>query len=376
MTIQGVPDPPIKFVGRAEELEVLASTLLGEQGTGKVFAYGPPGVGKTALVTEFTYSHLTAFPGGVHHFPSAAMLDQPEEAIRTAEITADHFEPESDALIVVEEVTSSDPIGVAAFVGTLQNRRPGTKFIFTSRLQLLLPPDWVTVQLEGLPPDDLTILLSDQGVAEAELGMLLAHCQGNPLLAMTIANLARQGEGVEQLLSRLGPTSYPGLLGPDGRPLDPHSRSLESVGRGVRAVSEDLMARVKQDPDQVHSLTSRQFEEFVAALYEKHGFEVELTPATGDGGVDLYAVRYMPFGKMLTVVECKRNAPHRRVGVELVRSLHGALEDKGASIGVLATTSSFTSGAKAYQDRHAFRLRLQDWFALQDMMSAKPGDYR
>ncbi len=103
-------------------------------------------------------------------------------------------------------------------------------------------------------------------------------------------------------------------------------------------------------------------------LYEKHGFEVELTPPSGDGGLDLYAVRYESYGKVLTIVECKRNAPDRPVGVELVRSLYGAVEDKGASIGVLATSSSFTAGAKSLQEKHKFRLALQDWFRLQDML--------
>lgn len=372
MVLPGIPDPPTKFVGRKRELELLGSNLIGEHGTGKVFVQGPSGVGKTALIAEFTYKNAGAFPGGVHHLPSAAVLEAPEEAARVAEITADHFEPKSRALIVVEEVGMSNPFGAATFVKTLQGRRPRARFVFTSQMVLSLPGDWMALSLEGLPEHQLETLLSDQGLEKDQLGILLPHTQGNPLLAMTIANLARQGEGVEELLARLGRTTYPGLLGPDGRPLDPDDSSPESVGPRVQAVSEDLIARVKQDPNQVHSLTSRQFEEFVAALYEKHGFEVELTPATRDGGVDLYAVRNLPFGKVLTVVECKRNAPHRRVGVGLVRSLYGALEDKGANIGVLATTSSFTSDARAYQERHAFRLRLQDWFALQDMMESKP----
>jgi restriction system protein len=376
--LSGLPDRTASFVGREQELDALASHLLSEStrdAAGQVLVQGPVGIGKTALVTEFTNRHVTEFPGGIHYLPSfSTEFDTPGEAMRAAEITADHFEPHSRALVVIEEASQSDPRGVGAFIQTLRRRRPRGQVILTSQIPLLMPADWLTLSLAGLPNADLGTLLDHPNLGGEDLQLLLSHVDGNPRLAQTIANLALQGKGVEQLLARLEPATYPGLLGPDGRPLDPSSPPPESVDARLRAMNVDLLELVKEDPDRVHALSSRQFEEFVAALYEKHGFEVELTPPSGDGGLDLYAVRYESYGKVLTIVECKRNAPDRPVGVELVRSLYGAVEDKGASIGVLATSSSFTAGAKKLQEKHKFRLALQDWFRLQDMLGVDPGE--
>jgi restriction system protein len=363
--------PPRRFVGRANELEAMAAHLLGEStegADGQVLVHGAAGAGKTALVAEFAQRHMAEFPGGIHYLPSLADLDTPEEARHAAEITSDHFEPRSPALVVVEEISDANPVAASEFVQELRRRRPRARIVFTSQMALEMPNGWLSLALGGLSDSEMWTLLQERGLGTGELSVLLAQAKGNPLLATTIAELASRGEGLEQLLARLEPTTYSGLLGPDGRPLNPGEQPPESVGVQLRSANADLLARIRQDPDHVYSLSSREFEEFVAALYEKHGFEVELTPASRDGGVDLYAVRYEPYGKVLTVVECKQNSPHRPVGVEMVRSLHGAVEDKGASVGVLATTSSFTAGAKALQQRHRFRLALQDWFDLQDML--------
>lgn len=365
---------PPNFVGRERELDALASHLLAEtsdRSGGEAFVHGPTGVGKTALVAEFARRHLTDFPGGVHYLPSfASGFETPPEAVRAAEVTAEHFEPTSRALVVIEEVTDADPVGAARFVQTLRQMRPRARVILTSQLALTLSFGCLYIPLGGLPDAEMEALLSNQHLDQGDLRLLLSGAHGNPLLAATIAELAKQGEGLEHLLARLNPASYPGLLGPDGRPIDSNSEQAGAVGAGLRAVSVDLVNRIEKNPDQVHALSSREFEELVAAIYEKHGFDVELTPPTRDGGFDIYAARYEPYGKVLTLVECKRNAPHRPVGVELVRSLHGVVEDKGANVGVLATTSTFTDGAKKWQQRHQLRLALQDWFALQDMMGA------
>lgn len=58
------------------------------------------------------------------------------------------------------------------------------------------------------------------------------------------------------------------------------------------------------------------------------------------------------------------------LGVEMVRSLRGAIDDHGASVGVLATTSSFTAGQKRFSSATAFGWRCQDWFDLQDMLDS------
>jgi restriction endonuclease Mrr len=93
-----------------------------------------------------------------------------------------------------------------------------------------------------------------------------------------------------------------------------------------------------------------------------------LTPETHDAGVDLYVVQHTVYGRLLTVVDCKRRDRDRPVGVSLVRELLGTVQTKDASAGVIATTSRFSGPATQLAERYPFRLALQDYFDLQSML--------
>jgi restriction system protein len=99
----------------------------------------------------------------------------------------------------------------------------------------------------------------------------------------------------------------------------------------------------------------------VAELLTDLGYDVELTPATRDGGKDILAYMTTPHGKLLCLVEAKKYRRDRPVGVELVRQLYGTLADADASSAMLVTTSSFSPGAKAFQQRHQYKLTLRDY---------------
>lgn len=92
-----------------------------------------------------------------------------------------------------------------------------------------------------------------------------------------------------------------------------------------------------------------EFEKDCARLLRSRGLVVQHQAAQrdGDGGVDLYATDQDGAG---WVAQCKCWGPHRPVGPEVVRELHGAIAkaDAGSSRqswGILITTSRFTSGA-------------------------------
>ena len=91
------------------------------------------------------------------------------------------------------------------------------------------------------------------------------------------------------------------------------------------------------------------------------GMEVELTPATRDGGKDILAYLPTEFGKLLCLVEAKRHKKTRPVGVSLVRSLYGTLDDHHATMGMLVTTSRFSPDARSFQERHKYKLSLKDF---------------
>ena len=131
-------------------------------------------------------------------------------------------------------------------------------------------------------------------------------------------------------------------------------------------INERLMEELEKNPERMLSLSPRQFEELVAELFLREGFEVELTPERKDGGRDVLAIKHSDLGVHLYLAECKRYSPTRPVGVEYVRALYGVLEAERATRGIIATTSYFTKGAQTFSQDLKWRIGLKDYIDLQD----------
>lgn len=125
-------------------------------------------------------------------------------------------------------------------------------------------------------------------------------------------------------------------------------------------ISHELILHLSKNPDDLYKITPRKFEELVAYLMEMHGYDVTLTQRSKDGGVDIFALHKNNFGNFLTLVECKQYSRNRPVGVSIVRSLYGVLNIENASHGIIATTSTFTAGAKKMAKQYKYRLSLKD----------------
>ena len=126
-------------------------------------------------------------------------------------------------------------------------------------------------------------------------------------------------------------------------------------------INEKLMEELRKNPEKMLSLTPRQFEELVAELFFKEGFDVELTPERKDGGRDVIAINHNELGSHLYLAECKRYSSNRPVGVEYVRALYGVVEAERATRGIIATTSRFTKGAQALSQDLKWRIGLKDY---------------
>ena len=53
----------------------------------------------------------------------------------------------------------------------------------------------------------------------------------------------------------------------------------------------EVIKYFSKHPEMLFSLPPRKFEELIASIFENNGFDVELTPETRDGGIDIIAVR-------------------------------------------------------------------------------------
>jgi len=117
----------------------------------------------------------------------------------------------------------------------------------------------------------------------------------------------------------------------------------------------DLVFALKSSPYLLRELSPREFEEVVAEVFRAKGFVVDLTKRTRDGGKDIVAVHTDRLGiQSKYFIECKHYAEDNKVGVDIVRALHGVLNTKdGPNKTILATTSTFTSGAKRFVENEA-----------------------
>lgn len=122
--------------------------------------------------------------------------------------------------------------------------------------------------------------------------------------------------------------------------------ALAAETRAVEPLGDELSLMCAGNADYLDRLSPRQFEELVASLFRNHGFDVELTAKTKDGGYDIVAISSANLRGETTLIEVKHFAPHRPVGVGVVRALYGVKHFRSARKVILATSSYVSPDAK------------------------------
>ena len=215
-----------------------------------------------------------------------------------------------------------------------------------------LPRQLLKNRLKQVPPD----------VADK----LYSLVDGNPLVSEVAMSSVRNGLlTLRQLFDAFTAFESSGIVGSDGQPLKAHVGPPPKLITHVAEINGELLRLIKTDPELLRKVSSRKFEEIVAELLSKQGYKVELTPATRDGGFDMYAARADGLGRFLYLVECKRYTPPSKVGVQVVRSLYGTVQQTKATAGIIATTSFFTSSAKDFQNEIKHQISLRDFFEIK-----------
>ena len=191
--------------------------------------------------------------------------------------------------------------------------------------------------------------------------------------AWVVANRgdAPYGDLQERLAREIAPLSEeavasalrtPSILGPDGHPVN--AAEAKRVDIAITRVSSAILERIRAQPSLMQQLHWRDFEALIAELFERDGFDVTPTPASGDRGVDMFVAQRRGLGSVMYVVECKRYT--RPIAPNIVREFAWVIDRHRATGGVLATTSSFTPGSRREQEREMeFRMTLADYSALR-----------
>jgi hypothetical protein len=98
--------------------------------------------------------------------------------------------------------------------------------------------------------------------------------------------------------------------------------------------------------ESIDRMSGPEFEQLVARLLELMGFQVELTKASHDGGIDIVAHNHVPLLQGRYIIQCKRyDGP---VGVAFIRDLFGVVTAERANKGILVTNSTFTASAEEF----------------------------
>jgi predicted nucleic-acid-binding protein len=153
--------------------------------------------------------------------------------------------------------------------------------------------------------------------------------------------------------------------------IDPLGNPISDIGNiriDVSEVNDWMLNELNKNPTDLYQLSSRRFEELVAELLIRKGYNVELTPATRDGGKDIYAARKDDLGSFLYIVECKKYKPTHKVGVNVLRDLYGVLSKEKATYGVAVTTSYFSKPAQDFQQELQFQMSLQDFDSIKQWL--------
>ena len=132
-----------------------------------------------------------------------------------------------------------------------------------------------------------------------------------------------------------------------------NNAEILEVGSEINA---RLVALLRRNPALILTLQPRAFEELIAHLFSEFGYTVQLTSRTRDGGRDVIAIENR-IARTKYLIECKKYKD-KKVGIEIVQRLHGVVAGDDATLGILATTSSFTRDASNFLARPSVEYRL------------------
>lgn len=325
---------------------------------------GPPDSEKAKLAERFATVTRGHFPAGVLEF----RLDELTDSVRPEDWLPNNWVLFSKrGLVVLHDVDEGRDLRTAGrLVAEVARLVSPARVVTTSVNRLPLGEGMVRHIFVGVLSrgEVRELLFRRAGVDNSIADPIFERLGGQAVATGVAADLMRGGFSPIAVINGLEPFSQSTILGPDGRPLARNERQYKALELAARGMSDEVLSAITDRPTFLHDLAPRRFEELIAELFARRGYEVELTPATRDGGFDLYVRQHNELGSLLYLVECKRFAPDRPVGVALVRHLHGVVQAKQASGGVLATTSRFTRGAREFERKVQHQIALRDYFDL------------
>lgn len=133
------------------------------------------------------------------------------------------------------------------------------------------------------------------------------------------------------------------------------------AGGEERKREAEAILRQTRTLQDAYSLSPTEFEVLVKLLFEKMGYSAKTTPASGDGGIDLYLTK----NNQTELVQCKRYQGN--ISVQHVREFYGVMVDKRVTRSYIVSTGHFTLPAKNFAAGKG--IHLIDGPELADMLA-------
>lgn len=301
---------PPTLIGRTAELHKL--NLLIAQRRKAISITGLAGVGKTALVRQFLFGQENFATEWLNADSNLSVGEQIDNFLLRIRLS----EERREYIVVMDGVDRLTHYEIREYLGKLTNYKAVITVIFTSRKPI--------VEVGGITEFTL-----------------------DPLSQRDFLDWSEVKKGI--------------IYDLDEQLEIPPGQIIKVVKPEIIVIKNALIEKLKSSPEDLYTITPRQFEQVVADLLSDMGWEVELTPETRDGGKDILAYRDTGLGKFLCLVEAKRYNKTRPIRVELIRQLYGTLNHHKANMAMLVTTSRFTKDSKEFQKHYEYLLSLKDY---------------
>ena len=347
------------FIGRVSELKWLDEHLFRRSYSfDPIVISGATGVGKTSLIKYWLSSRRISYTP-LWLDLSSEIGDNPlGDLLKRIDNERERYQYDDRLIVVIDGSDIWNEKQHQDASGKIFNYKVVSSLVFTRQRplnfnrseQLILEP------LSENETADLIQKLLSGNLKEAQLLEAIDASKGYPLAIKLLSQLLK-GENINSILTALNQPLYE----LSNNILVPKNEIITSTSPIIVSANEKLVTSLKKQPSDLHKLSPRDFEKLLSELLRDMGWEVELTKQTRDGGSDILAYLNTDIGRLLCLVEAKHYREDRKIGVDLVRTLYGTLCDAQANSAMLVTSSSFTSDAKEFQQKHKYQLTLRDY---------------
>lgn len=366
-----------QFVDRGDKIKEISDGLLKFN---NVIITGYAGTGKTVLAKMYAHQNPLNFQNINYLYGYELELGEKTISNFRQYFLRERSISEENTLWIIDEFQSiiSEKIKTEIFQLSKEGRKYGHKLIIVSQTNpdKIIQSNSVTINLDGLSREQIRELISNKLEISKELfyqqrdvdqiGKIL---EGNPLAIDLIANYAKTyNVSFSEIFDVLNKDLVYKSPIIDNLDFKWATEKKSKIITDVRFVNSNLIEKISKQPKLIYELTPRKFEELIADLLHKQGYNITLTQETRDGGKDIFIAENKLIGNFLYYVECKRNSPKRPVGVNVVRELYGTITADRATAGIIVTSSYFSPDAIEFRDKVKNQISLIDYLNLQEWM--------